>query len=171
MLNMKEDKKEEKQKEEPKKDTNLAKIEELEKKVKEYLEGWKRERADFLNYKKDEMERIATLIKYAQEEQVLKILPVLDNFVLAEKNIPENLKKDEHVKGILQISKQIKESLKTQGVEEIKTVGEMFNPNFHESVAEVEAKEGKHGTIVEEIQKGYTISGRVLRPAKVKITK
>ena len=173
-------------KEEPKKtasaDSSGVAKEELEKKNKEYLEGWKRERADFLNYKKDEMERIDALIKYAKEGQILKMLPILDNFALAEKNIPEELKKDEHVKGILQISKQIKEFLKAQGVDEIKTapfgvpqgkVAErvMFDPNFMESVGEVEIKDAKPGEVVEEVQKGYTIGGRVLRVAKVKIVK
>lgn len=146
-------------------------IEELKKKCQEYLEGWKRERADFLNYRKDEMEKIGQLIKYAQEGQILKILPILDNFSLAEKNIPEELKKNEHVKGILQISKQIKEFLKAQGIEEIKAIGEKFDPNFHESVGEVPASAEGSGVVKEEVQKGYTILGRVLRPAKVKVIK
>jgi len=165
-------KKDEKQKEEPKKDANLAKIEELEKKNKEYLESWKRERADSLNYKKDEMERIQALIKYAQEGQILKMLPILDNFNLAEKNIPEDLKKDEHVKGILQISKQIKEFLKGQGIEEIESLGRTFDPNRMEAMEEISKPEYKlSGVVVEEISKGYMIGDRVLRPAKVKISK
>lgn len=144
-------------------------IKKEESKEKEYLEGWKRERADFLNYKKEEMERLALLMKYANEELILKILPILDNCLTAEKNIPEELKKDEHIKGILQIYQQMRDFLKSQDIEEIKAVGEKFDPNFHEVVEEVEGEES--GIIVEEIQKGYKLNGRVIRPAKVKINK
>ncbi|MBU2539775.1 nucleotide exchange factor GrpE [Patescibacteria group bacterium] len=144
-------------------------LKELEKQKNEYLEGWKRERADFLNYKREEMERIVGLMKYANEEIVLRLLPILDNFSVAEKNISEEAKKDENIKGLLLINQQIKDFLKTQGVEEIKAVGIKFDPNFHEVVEEVEGKE--HGIITEEIQKGYLMQRKVIRPAKVKITK
>ena len=146
-------------------------IEELEKQKEEYLNGWKRERADFLNYKKEEMERISALLKYANEELLLKILPVLDNIYLAEKQIPEDLKNHKWVEGILQLKNQISEFLKQEGVEEIKAVGERFNPNFHEVVGEKEVKDKEHGIIVEETQKGYTLFGKVIRPARVKISK
>lgn len=154
-------------------------LDECRKLKEEYLEGWKRERAGFLNYKKEEMERIGELIKYANEELILKILPILDNFDVAEKKIPETLKQDENFKGILQIKTQILDFLKSQGVEEIKAIGEKFNPNFHEAVGEAEpsfakASEGEgkeHGIVIEEVKKGYTLYGKLIRPAKVKISK
>lgn len=159
-------------------DKEIKKIEELEKQKKEYLEGWKRERADFLNYKKDEMERIVGLMKYANEEFVLRVLPILDNFFVAEKHISEEEKKNEIIRGLLLIHKQIKDFLKTQGVEEIKAAGEMFNPNFMEVVGEANLenqesgiKNQESGIVVEEIQKGYTMNGKVIRPARVKISK
>ena len=83
------------------------KIEELEKQKDEYLTGWQRARADLLNYKKEEMERIGELVGYATEELILKILPILDNFEIAEKKLPEDLKNDNNVKGLLQIKNQI----------------------------------------------------------------
>lgn len=148
------------------------KTKELEKQKEEYLNGWKRERADFLNYKKEEMERISALIKYANEELVLKILPILDNFLLAEKNISEDLKTESNIKGLLLINLQLKDFLKAQGIEEIKTAGQVkFDPNFHEVVGEIEAEGKPSGMIAEEIQKGYLIDGKVLRPAKVRVTK
>jgi len=174
------------------KDKDLEKkLEECEKQKNEYLAGWQRARADLLNYKKEEMERIGELVGYATEELILKILPILDNFEIAEKKLPEDLKGDGSVKGVLQIKNQILDFLKSQGVEEIKSVGEKFDPNLHEVVEEVEEK-GKEpgiinkdttpsgvilkdttpsGVILEEIQKGYKINGRLLRPAKVKVTK
>ena len=146
-------------------------IDEIKKKSEEYLNGWKRERADFLNYKKDEMERISALMKYANDEMILKLLPILDNFQIAEDNISDDAKKDENIRGLLLISMQIKDFLKAQGIEEIKTIGEKFDPNFHEVVQEVEEPEKESGTIVQETQKGYLAQGKVLRPSKVKVAK
>ena len=146
-------------------------LKECQKQKDEYLAGWQRARADFLNYKKEEMERIGEILKYAGEELILKILPTLDNFYLAENKISQNLKKDDNVKGILQIKNQILDFLKNMGVEEIKTIGEKFNPNFMETVGEIENKEKESGAVVEETLKGYKINGRLLRPAKVKISK
>jgi molecular chaperone GrpE len=147
------------------------KLEEAEKKAAGYLAGWQRARADFLNYKKEEVERMEVFLKYAVEEFILKILPVLDNFDLAEKKLPEDSKNSEDVKGLLQIKTQLSDFLKNEGVEEIKTIGEKFDPNLHEAVEEVESKDKDSGIIVEEVQKGYKINGRLLRPAKVKVVK
>ncbi len=147
------------------------KLAEYEKKRDEYLAGWQRSRADFLNYKKEEIERIGEILKYGGEELILKLLPILDNFYLVEKKLPENLKNDENVKGILQIKAQILDFLKNQGVEGIKTVGKKFDPNFQEAVQTIEKKGAEPGIVLEETQKGYTIYGRVLRPAKVKVIK
>ena len=106
------------------------KLEECQKLKDEYLTGWQRERAELLNYKKEELERIGEILKYADVGLILKILPILDNLEIAEKKLPEDLKNDENVKGILQIKNQILDFLKNQGVEEIKSVGERFDPNL-----------------------------------------
>jgi len=147
------------------------KLEECEKLKDEYLAGWQRERADFLNYKREELERIGEILKYTNVGLILNILPILDNFEIAEKKIPEDLKNDENVKGILQLKNQILDFLKNQGVEAIKSIGEKFDPNFMEVVETTEAKDKESGIVVEEIQKGYKINGKVLRPAKVRVTK
>jgi len=146
-------------------------LEECQKLKDEYLAGWQRERADFLNYKKEELERIGEILKYADVGLVLNILPILDNFEIAEKKIPEDLKNDENVKGILQLKNQILDFLKNQGVEEIKSIGEKFDPNLQEVVEEVKIEGKESGIIIEEIQKGYKINGKVLRPARVRVTK
>lgn len=149
-------------------------LEEIKTKSEEYLNGWKRERADFLNYKKEEMEKIGTLIKYANEEIILKLLPILDNFYLAEKHI-----KDE---GVIQIKKQLEDFLVKEGIQVIEVVGKEFDANLMESVGTVEKKpasvlpeqdfgEAREGIAVEEVQKGYTMHGKLIRPAKVKISK
>jgi len=178
------------------------KLEECQQLKEEYLAGWQRERADFLNYKKEEIERMGEMIKYADVGIILNFLPILDNFEIAEKKLSENLKvdelrssspladarvgkedksssspfadarvNDENIKGLLQIKTQIQDFLKNQGVEEIKSVGERFDPNFQEVVGEIETKDKEPGIVVEEIQKGYKIYGQVLRPARVKVAK
>lgn len=165
-----EDKSKENKKELTQKELKKA-LEKCQKEKEEYLAGWQRARADFLNYKKEEMERISEILKYANEELILKILPILDNFEQAQKKLPENLKNDEYIKGLLQIKAQLQDFLKSQGVEEIKALGEKFDPNFQEVVEVVETKGKESGIIIEEIQKGYKLSGKVIRPAKVRITK
>jgi len=146
-------------------------LQEFQKQKDEYLAGWQRSRADFLNYKKEEIERIEEILKYGGEEFILKILPILDNFDLVEKKLPEDLKNNDSIKGLLQIKTQILDFLRIQGVEEIKTIGEKFDPNFHEAAEQVELKDKDSGIIVEEVQKGYKINGRLLKPAKVKVVK
>src|SRR3990167_5479224 len=107
-------KKDEGKKDDNKKDENINPdkndLEECQKKAEEYLNGWKRERADFLNYKKEEMERIGQLVKYANEEIILKLLPILDNFYLAEKHIKDL--PAQAGEGVLQIKKQLEDFLK-----------------------------------------------------------
>jgi len=150
---------------------NDKKIEDLERQKNEYLNSWKRERADFLNYKKDEAERMNGMVIFIGGAVAMKILPILDNLEIIEQKIPEDLKKDENVKGILQVRKQISELLKSLKIIEIKAIGKKFDPNFHEAAGE-ESKEGiEPGIVIEEIKKGYLLDGKVLRPAKVKISK
>jgi molecular chaperone GrpE len=159
-------------------------MEELKKKCEEYLNGWKRERADFLNYKNQETERIANLLKYANEELILNLLPILDNFCLAEKHISDT----EESAGFLQIKKQLEDLIAKQGIEVIEVMDKPFDPNTMEAVGEVptDAKSIKDAVaeevggsprppetelVVEEVQRGYTMYGKIIRPAKVKVTK
>jgi molecular chaperone GrpE len=143
------------------------KLKELEGKAEEYLNGWKRERADFLNYKKDEGERISNMADYAQREMILRMLPIVDNISRAAQHIPE--KESEWAKGFLAIENQSSEFLKRLGVEEIKTVGEPFDPNYMEAIEEEDGEAS--GVVVKEFEKGYTVNGKLIRPAKVKISK
>jgi len=151
-------------KEEIKKD-----IEEIEKKKDEYFAGWQREKADFLNYKKQEFERLKGTLCIAKESLFEELIPVLDSFGLAEKSIPEEEKEDSNIKGLILIKKQLEDALKGLGLSEIESVGKKFDPSLHEAVEEIEGKES--GIIVEEIEKGYSFNEKILRPAKVKVGK
>lgn len=138
-------------------------LEEAKKQQDEYLAGWQRARADFINYKKEEMEHIRGLMEYAEAEFLLKILPIVDNVERAEKTISDQ--------GFVQIAMQLKQFLKDYEVQELKAEGEKFSPEFHEAVGEVEKEGVEPGTIVEVLQKGYTLHGKLIRPAKVTIAK
>ncbi|MDD3170336.1 MAG: nucleotide exchange factor GrpE [Candidatus Paceibacterota bacterium] len=148
---------------------NKKELEECEKKKQEFFAGWQREKADFINYKKKEGERLTEITEAMRENLLLRILPVLDSFSLAEKTIPEKEKEGKNVKGLLLIKKQLKEFLKSEGIEEI-PCGKEFNPCLHEAVGEVVGG-GEEGTIAEEVEKGYQFKETVIRPAKVKINK
>jgi len=145
------------------------KIEECEKQKNEYLAGWQRAKADFLNYKKDEIERLKKILEYANEDLILEILPILDNFEKAEKEISKDKENNNYLNGFLQIKLQLKSILKNKGVEELLSIGQKFDPNIHDAVETIDGKES--GEIVEEIQKGYKLNGKVIRPSKVKVIK
>lgn len=147
------------------------KLEDCEKLKAEYLAGWQRSRADLINYKKEEDARFAESIDYAKAEFISDILPLLDNLEKAEKEIYPDIKDNNFVSGLLQIKQQFLDFLKKQGVEKIETAGRKFDPRFNEAVELVERKDLESGTIAEEVKAGYLISGRLLRPAKVKVVK
>lgn len=148
---------------------NEKEIEKLKHERDEYLDGWKRAKAAFLNYKKEEDERSRTMVEYAKGDLLMKILPILDNLARAEKEIPEKERENNVYKGFLQIVAQWKEFLKSQGVEEVEAVGKPFDPEVHEAIGEIEGKEAD--IVAEEVEKGYMLQGKLLRPAKVKITR
>lgn len=136
----------------------------------EYLNGWKRAKADFVNYKKRQEEAIAMFRKYAREDFIIELLPILDNFNEAIKHIPENEKQSEWVLGIAAIKTQLEGILRNHGIKEIKTIKEKFNPEFHEAIEAIES-EKESGTILEELRKGYILNGKIIRAAKVKVAK
>lgn len=134
---------------------------------KEYLGGWQRAKADFINYRKDEQKRFIETMQFAAAGLILEILPVLDSFNLASVRGLTS----ETEKGILLIRSQLEDVLKKMGLEEITIkLGEELNPEKHESVGEMES-DLPEGKIAEVIQKGYLFQNRVLRPARVKIAK
>ena len=139
------------------------KLKACQKEKEEYLAGWQRAKADLINYKKEQEEKSSDLYKFANQGLITEILMVLDSFELAIKHTKGKDKEE-----IAQIYNQLKNILKNQGLEEIKAVGEKFNPEFHESVGETKGK--KQGEVVKEVQKGYKLNGKVIRPSKVKIS-
>lgn len=145
-------------------------LEEEKKKSAECLNNWKRALADFANYKKRQSELFGDLVNSAGQEMIMEILPIFDTFSLAVRHIPEDLKGKEWTKGVVQLKNQLENLLKSKGLEEIKSVGEKFDPEFHEAVEMVDSAK-QEGEILEEVQKGYKLNGMVIRTAKVKVAR
>jgi len=151
------------------KDEQNSELDELEatkKERDEYLDGWKRAKADFINYRQEEMDRTKKMGGIIKEMIIGDVLPVLDSFELGIASVPDEQSK----KGMELIKMQLEEMARRHGLEKIGvSPGDMFNPAFHEAVGEKES-EYPEGTIAEEFGKGYMIDGRVLRPTRVKIS-
>ena len=139
----------------------LKKCQELK---EEYLDGWQRAKADLINARKDDERRNQEFLKFANASLIFEILSVLDSFDLAFANEDSKFSK-----GILLIKMQLEDVLKKYGLEVIKSTGEKFNLQLHEVIQEVES-EKEEGIITEEIQKGYLLNGKVLRPARVRVS-
>lgn len=144
-------------------------LEKLEKEKNEFLAGWQRERADFLNYKKEQTEAFDGLKKFVKEDLIIKFLQGLDNLDLALKHIPESLREDKWVEGVIKTRETFLKILEDEGVKIIKSIGEKFNPEFHEAMGQIESDENEE-IIIEEIQKGYLMNGKVIRPARVMVS-
>lgn len=144
-------------------------LQECQKLKDEYLAGWQRERADFLNYQKEEKEKVHYIIDSAKKEWLLRFLDLADNLEIALKHQPQDLRENEWVKAVLEIYGNFLANLQKEGLKEINALGEKFDPNFHEAIEKIEAEGKESGEITQVLQKGYLLNGRLLRPAKVKV--
>ena len=138
---------------------------------KELRDNLLRLAADFDNYRKRLSKEKEEHIKLAAESVVRDILPVRDNFVRAIASAHNHKDFDAFKQGITMIENQLEDVLKDSGVSEIKAQGVMFDPRYHEIMMEEESDTAAEGVVLEVLQKGYTMSGRVIRPAMVKVSK
>jgi len=143
-------------------------IDQLKRKLDEYLNGWKRAKADLINYQKDEGKRFEEIMKFGTMDFIRDFIPVLDSFDLALSVLEKEGKAE---RGVYMIRAQLEDVLKKRGLERMAVaVGALFDPALHESVGEIESGEPP-GTIAEEIEHGYLLYDRVVRPARVKLAK
>ena len=125
--------------------------------------------ADFDNFRKRQEQERENLIKYGTEAALKKMIEVLDNFERGQKAL-ENVEDCEKVKESFNlVHKQVHEALSKLGLEEIKAVGEEFDPNFHEAVMQTPTSEHPEHTVINELQKGYKLGDKVLRPTLVNV--
>ena len=147
-------------------------IKSLEEKIKELEEKLVYSKAELINYRKRKDEEVSNMLKYANQDLILEILPVVDNFeramALANKE-NEELKKFLDGFNMLYIS--ILDIFKKFGVEEINEKNVPFDPTIHEALLVEENKDKENDTILEVLLKGYKLKGRIIRPAQVKVNK
>lgn len=144
-------------------------VEELKHKMQEYLDGWRRAKADYSNLKKESEKRVQEMAQFANAALLAELLPIFDHFKLALQHVPDDQKTADWVVGLGHIKNQFQEFFKRLGIEEIQTVGQKFDPQLHEALV-TEKRDGvSSGIIVEEVKSGYTLHNKVINPAQVKV--
>ncbi len=132
--------------------------------VETNLAGWQRAQADFVNYKRRTEQEKEEISKFASAALVLNLLPVLDDLERAFTSIPRHMAKLSWVDGVRLIERKLQAILEAQGLSSIEALGKSFDPNLHEAAMH---GKGKEGIVIEELQKGYKLHDRVIRPATV----
>ena len=132
------------------------------------LAGWQRAVADFENYKKREEAKQQEIMEFAKEVTVVKMLPTLDALHQGLKQAPQNIDENWLI-GINGTVAKLDKVLDDMGVIRIEAIGKQFDPNFHEAIREVEGD--KDGVVIEELQTGFELNGKVIRPSQVIISK
>jgi len=136
--------------------------------AEKYLANWQRAEADFSNYKKRAEQERSELVNSANAGLILNILPVLDDLERALASLPPKLTGLTWVDGVRLIHRKLQAILEAQGLSEIEAAGQPFDPSLHEAVG---YQEGEEGMVIEEVQKGYKLKDKVLRPALVVVGK
>ncbi|TWN86739.1 Protein GrpE [Bacillus paralicheniformis] len=157
----------------PAEDTQTEMLEKQLKELQERLEEKEnkllRVQADFENYKRRARLDLEAAEKYRSQRIISDLLPALDNFERARQIDPDNEQTKSLLQGMEMVHRQILEALKNEGVEQIPSVGEQFDPNMHQAVMQVEDEAYESNAVVEELQKGYKLKDRVIRPSMVKV--
>ncbi|GAC42995.1 nucleotide exchange factor GrpE [Paenibacillus popilliae] len=147
-----------------------AELKEAHAQAEELQQRLQRAQADFDNFRRRTVKEKEELAQYASSKLVTELLPVLDNFERALVAVQTGSEEQSFVKGVDMIFRQFMQVLEQEGVKAMNAVGEPFNPEFHQAIMQVESEEQEEGIVVEEVQKGYMLNERVLRPAMVKVS-
>lgn len=126
--------------------------------------------ADFENFRKRVLQEREALLKYGAENTIQSLLPILDNLDRASSSLSAESDPTMLYKSFEMLSKQLMDTLASQGLTRIETVGQPFDPNFHEATGQVESDEHPENTVAQEIQPGFKLHDRVLRPALVMVS-
>jgi molecular chaperone GrpE len=137
----------------------------------EYYNKWVKVHAEYENTRKRIEKEKWEHMKFANENLVSQLFPIVDNFDLALAAMEKAKDKAAVMDGIKLVQKEFHRIIEENGVEKIKTVGEKFDPNIHDAVSVIETDEHPDGVILEEVRAGYTLNERLLRPAQVIIAK
>jgi molecular chaperone GrpE len=157
-------------------------LEQLQQDLDAVTNNWKRAMADFENYKRRKENENKELVEFAREVTVVKLLPTIDSLELALRHMPEYQQSADSSQqtafadkyqnwqtGVNGLVMQLDKALQELGVKKIEAIGKKFDPNFHEAVKEVEGEEDQ--IVVDELQTGFELNGKVIRPSQVIISK
>jgi molecular chaperone GrpE len=138
----------------------------------ENLDGWQRARAEFANYKRRVESERAEVAASAGAEALKRVLPAVDDFERAMQTVPDDLKDNPWVNGVLMVQRKLNAALEQSGITSIATnPGDLFDPNVHEAVTHEDSDQFGSEQIIGEVQRGYKIGDRVLRPAMVRVAR
>lgn len=148
-----------------------GKVKELEAKATEYLNGWQRDKADFINLRKKDEEAKKQVVAYAKEDLINELIPVLDSFESAMKNKEAWSKVEQNWRvGVEYIASQLNQSLENNGLKKVYPLGQSFDHTRDEAIEMVPTEdESQDGVVVEVVQTGYMLGDRLVRPPKVKV--
>ncbi len=144
-------------------------LEIAQKQAAEHLAGWQRAKADYLNLKRQTEKDKEELAKFANAALVIELLPIYDNLKRALKHVPEGEREKEWVKGVGHIMQQFTQLFSSLGIEEIKTTGEPFNHELHHAVGKEKREGTAPGTVIDEVHTGFTMHGRLVKAAQVRV--
>ena len=149
-----------------------AEREQLKAQAVENLDGWQRARAEFANYKRRVEAERAELAASAGAEALKRVLPAVDDFERAMQTLPDDLKDNPWVSGVLMVQRKLNAALEQSGITPIATnPGDPFDPNLHEAITHEDSDQFGSEQIIGEVQRGYKIGDRVLRPAMVRVAR
>lgn len=171
-----EEKKQEEKKQEKKVETiSLTKeeVEDMNNRLQTAMDEAIRAKADLINYRKRKDEETSRLLTYCNEDLILEILPILDNFERAIKMDDDNLEDEvsKFLEGTKMIYSQMVSVLEKYGVKEIESLGKVFDAKYHQAVMTESVEDKEKEIILEVYQKGYMLKDKVIRPAMVKVNK
>ncbi|MVO99474.1 nucleotide exchange factor GrpE [Paenibacillus lutrae] len=147
-----------------------AELQELRVQAEENQQRLLRTQADFDNFRRRSRQEKEEFAKYASLKLIEQLLPVIDNFDRALLSSRETQDFEALAKGIEMVYRQLEQLMTQEGLTPIQAVGQPFNPEFHQAVMQVETEEYEEGIVVEEMQKGYMLKDRVIRPTMVKVS-
>ncbi|MBP1999142.1 molecular chaperone GrpE [Paenibacillus shirakamiensis] len=147
-----------------------SELEQLRAEVQEHQARSLRAQADFDNFRRRTLKEKEDFAKYASSKLITELIPVVDNLDRALSAVQVQAEGESFAKGVDMIFRQLEGILKNEGLQVMETVGQPFNPEYHQAIMTVETDEYEEGIVVEELQKGYLLKDKVLRPAMVKVS-
>jgi molecular chaperone GrpE len=138
-------------------------------KSEEHLYNWQRSAADFANFKRRTDDERATVGQFSNAILIGKLLSVLDDFDRALDSVPPAAREDPWVEGMILVERKLRSVLEAEGVTAIESVGHPFDPNVHEAVVHEPTEDHPDNQVIGELQRGYRLHDRVIRPSLVRV--